>query len=1029
MRKTIYSLFLTAVFGMLGMNASAEEVIEITNAQELADFAEQVNGGDFEANAILKADIDMSALESWTAIGDWGGVSGTASACYKGHFDGQGHTIKNFNFTSTHNYYGVFGVVSTGCLIENFTIYGTMTLNHKTGGVVGYSRDATPTIRNIHSYLTLNSTADGNRPGGILGSAVNGTTVVENCTYSGILNAGGHTGNIGGIIGYVNNNAAAIVNVTNCLFDGEVQNGTSVDGQCGGFVGYNNGGTLTIKNCLSIGKITASDGNIGQFIGRLNGTNTKFYNNYYVGEFVNGTSSGKTAGGDAPVKVTEAQLASGEIAYALNGNQAENVNWFQTLSSNVLTEVTYTNMEYVATVNGDANNPQTQTTDITVVDNGDNTINFVLKNFVVTIQGFNFTVDEITLENVPATTGEDGLTYFDQEEGTFTIPADKLPSYYATLVTLGWVSFENIPYTLHGKKNDAKLYCTLDVTVVADAQAGGTKEVHLVAGTNDFAYPTPYGTDVVYPAGQMHCDGTAYEGVTGFSNTPASQDDHDFVDGFCSYCDALDVEYMTANDDGFFEISTPNQLRWFAAYVNQVDPAVNAILTADIDLQGVTWTPIGKSVYFGGTFDGQNYTISNLSYTGSGDCNGLFGGVKDATVKNFSINGSLVCEGTWTGAIGRAENATISNIHSSLTIETPATGVFHHAGGVVGGSYNPTTIDRCSFSGTLTVNAESHDCFGGIVGYITDYCTISNCANYGTISFAKNNCYAGGIVGYINSALCNGTHNCLNVGTVEYTGEGDPSYSGAIVGRLRNNDSSLWGNSYYLAGSAVNANGENQIPTNFEVTAEQLASGEVAYKLGEAWYQLIGSDETPVLSSQSPKVYEFAISAAGVATFVPTENVLALPEGVTAYVGQNKGTYVHAEEITEIPADNAVILKGNEGTYYYNGTDEERTITADNDLTYSDTDVVADGTQYVLAVLDDVTAFYRVTENTTIAARKAYIISTSGVKALILEGDNATGIANIEKATENETIYNVAGQRLSKMQKGINIVGSKKVLY
>ena len=859
MRKTIYSLFLTAVFGMLGMNASAEDVIEITNAQELAEFAEQVNGGDFEANAILKADIDMSALESWTAIGDWGGISGTASACYKGHFDGQGHTIKNFNFTSTHNYYGVFGVVSTGCLIENFTIYGTMNLGHKTGGVVGYTRDATPTIRNIHSYMTINVTeaaTSAQRPGGIVGSAVNGTTVVENCTYSGTLNVGGHTGNIGGIVGYVNNNTAAIVNITNCLFDGKILNGTSAEGQCGGIVGYNNSGVLTVKNCLSIGTITSKEGNIGQFIGRLNGSNTKFYNNYYVGEFVNGTASGKTAGGDAPVKVTAAQLVSGEIAFALNGNQAEDVNWFQTLSSNALTEVTYTNVEYVATVNGDANNPQTQTTDITVVDNGDNTINFVLTNFAVTIQGISMTVPDIALENVPATTGEDGLTYFDQEEGTFTIPYDKLPAEYKALVSLGWVSFENIPYTLHGKKNDAKLYCVLDVTVEADVQAGGTKEVHLVAGEDNFGYPTPYGTDVVYPAGQMHCDGTAYEGVTGYSNTPASQDDHDFADGFCTYCDALDVEYMTANDDGFFEIGTPNQLRWFAAYVNQVNPAVNAILTADIDLEGIEWTPIGKSVYFGGTFDGKDFTISNLSYTGSGDCNGLFGGVKNATVKNFSINGSLVCAGSWTGAIGRAENATISNVHSSLTIETPATGEFHHAAGVVGGSYNPTTIDRCSFSGTLTVNADSHDCFGGIAGYITDYCTISNCGNYGTISFAKNNCYAGGIVGYINSTSCNGAHNCLNVGTVEYTGEGDPTYSGAIVGRLRGNNPDLWGNSYYKAGSAVNANGENQIPTNYEATDAQLASGEIAYKLGEAWGQEIGVDDYPVLDGM--KVYELA---------------------------------------------------------------------------------------------------------------------------------------------------------------------------
>ena len=53
-----------------------------------------------------------------------------------------------------------------------------------------------------------------------------------------------------------------------------------------------------------------------------------------------------------------------------------------------------------------------------------------------------------------------------------------------------------------------------------------------------------------------------------------------------------------------------------------------------------------------------------------------------------------------------------------------------------------------------------------------------------------------------------------------------------------------------------------------------------------------------------------------------------------------------------------------------------------------------------------------------------------GSKAFYFEGDDATGI-NEELRIKNEesSIYNIAGQRLQKMQKGINIVGGKKVLY
>ena len=319
------------------MQPNADNYYEIANAKQLAWFERMVNSGKDSLNAVLTADIDFTPLTEdpkfgWTAIGDWGQIRGTGSAAYRGHFDGKGHTITNFNVTSTHNYFGIFGVLSNGSLVENFDIYGTLNLGHKTGGVVGYTRDATCTIRNIHSYLTLNVTeaaTTAERPGGVLGTANNGTTLVENCTYSGILNVAEHTGNIGGIVGYINNNSAAIVNITNCLFDGEIQNGNSADGQCGGIVGYNNGGKATIKNCLSIGTIVSSEGNIGQFIGRLNGSNTVFANNYYAGEFVNGTASGKTAGGTAPEQVDDSQLASGEIAWKLNGEDFLDAVWRQ----------------------------------------------------------------------------------------------------------------------------------------------------------------------------------------------------------------------------------------------------------------------------------------------------------------------------------------------------------------------------------------------------------------------------------------------------------------------------------------------------------------------------------------------------------------------------------------------------------------------------------------------------------------------------------------------------------------------------
>ena len=149
MRKNLYSFLLTALCCMLGLNVWAQdlnstfidgtEYYEIGTANDLATLANLVNSGEeMDANAVLTADIDMAdliAMDGWTAIGNWASTA-NGSACYKGHFNGQGHKITGFNATSTHNYYGIFGVISTGALIENFSIYGTMNLGHKTGGVV-----------------------------------------------------------------------------------------------------------------------------------------------------------------------------------------------------------------------------------------------------------------------------------------------------------------------------------------------------------------------------------------------------------------------------------------------------------------------------------------------------------------------------------------------------------------------------------------------------------------------------------------------------------------------------------------------------------------------------------------------------------------------------------------------------------------------------------------------------------------------------------------------------------------------------
>ena len=307
-------------------------VYQLASATDLILFSKVVNMGMNTSDAVLVNDIDMTDCEWNAPIGFWG----SNQIGYKGHFNGQGHAITNFNVISTQNFYGLFGVLSTNAIVENFTISGEINneANQQYMGVIGYARDENVTIRDIYSCVDFINAREGGRQGGILGCADNGQTNIERCTYSGKFQSAdaGGGGNYGGIVGYANNNAAAVVNITNCLFDGELVNTAASPGTCtfGGMVGYANSATVTIKDCLSIGTVQSPRN--GQFFGAINGGNSKIYNSYYQGEYVNGSGSGRTPTPQEVTSVTKEQLASGEICYRLNGDQSV-INWFQTLGA------------------------------------------------------------------------------------------------------------------------------------------------------------------------------------------------------------------------------------------------------------------------------------------------------------------------------------------------------------------------------------------------------------------------------------------------------------------------------------------------------------------------------------------------------------------------------------------------------------------------------------------------------------------------------------------------------------------------
>jgi hypothetical protein len=222
-----------------------------------------------------------------------------------------------------------------------------------------------------------------------------------------------------------------------------------------------------------------------------------------------------------------------------------------------------------------------------------------------------------------------------------------------------------------------------------------------------------------------------------------------------------------------------------------------------------------------------------------------------------------------------------------------------------------------------------------------------------------------------------------------------------------------------------------------KLDAEAAETGELCYKVnngGSNWYQTLDTDEHPTFDDSKPSVYEIAVSSAGYASFVPTVSIATLPAGVKAYVGQiqNNGSSLHLKEVTALPADNAFVVNAAEGNYYYNNTSEAVTLSESNDLDFYDVATAATGTQYCLANKEPGVGFYQVESGIIIPARKVYLTVSSPVKAFYgFEEDDATAVemVNAQSSMVNGSVYNLAGQRIQKMQKGINIINGKKVLY
>ena len=177
------------------------------------------------------------------------------------------------------------------------------------------------------------------------------------------------------------------------------------------------------------------------------------------------------------------------------------------------------------------------------------------------------------------------------------------------------------------------------------------------------------------------------------------------------------------------------------------------------------------------------------------------------------------------------------------------------------------------------------------------------------------------------------------------------------------------------------------------------------------------------------------VSDAGYATFVAPVDVDFTGAEVTAKAATVEGQYVILTDVNTVPAGTAVVVKAAEGTYTVPAITGAALGTANELKASTGEGVETDGTQYILAKVDGKVGFAKAAGG-VIAAGKGYLVIESSESSEVrdfygFEPDDATGISELNgqwQTAEGQPVYNLAGQRIGKVQKGINIVNGKKVL-
>ena len=314
---------------------------------------------------------------------------------------------------------------------------------------------------------------------------------------------------------------------------------------------------------------------------------------------------------------------------------------------------------------------------------------------------------------------------------------------------------------------------------------------------------------------------------------------------------AKDLGY-TIESNGSYTVYNADGLMNIAKLVNGGKSDINITLTADIDLTGKDWTPIGTDYdnSYKGTFDGGGHTITGLTFTTNDEYAGLFGWLNRAgTVKNVVMEGvQITSNQIYGGSIGGVVGSgwgTIENCSVSGSVSGTV-----YVGGVVGVQIGGS-ITGCSSSATVKGTVD----VGGVAGQTNSSATLTACYATGNVIIemdTKKNIAGGGLVGMnAGSSLL----ACYATGNVTSTGSSTGYMH--IGGFLGNNYTTVtacyWKNNHE---QGIGYNKENIVPEATKVDGTYVtwqkavdAMNTALQNAGSKWrYELNGA--LPTLRKQ-----------------------------------------------------------------------------------------------------------------------------------------------------------------------------------